>query len=239
MRDDITTHLIEMGLAPKLSFTISESVRKGKGLKPEWEEEMKGHGLPDWYIESCKKIQYMFPRAHAAAYTMMAFRIAWFKVHQPLAFYCTYFSNKIESFDATLTAKGDGEIVKRYRQLKAQPKRTAVEDDQMVVLEVCHEFCKRGFVFAPLDVYRSDVKKFRIEGNSLIPPFSALPGLGEAAAQSIAEERQKEPFMSLEDLVLRCDKVSRGVGENLAAAGALGDIPESNQLNLFEDLMAF
>ena len=237
VRDDITTHLIEMGMAPKQSFTISEAVRKGKGLKPEWEEEMRAHNLPDWYIESCNKIQYMFPRAHAAAYTMMSYRIAWFKVHQPLAFYCTYFSSKLDAFDAATTAKGDGEIVRKYRELKAMPKRTAVEEDHMTVLEVCHEFCKRGFQFAPLDIYRSDIKKFRIEGNTLIPPFCALPGLGEAAAQSIVEERKNGPFMSMEDMILRCDRVSRSIGEALAAAGALGDIPLSNQLNLFDDLM--
>ena len=233
VRDDITTKLIAVGLENKLAFTISEAVRKGKGLKPEWEEEMRAHGIPDWYIDSCNKIEYMFPRGHAVAYTMMSFRIAWFKVHHPLAYYCVYFSNKLDSFDCVTALQGDGAISKKYRDLRANPKRTAVEDDAMITLELCHEFCKRGFTFLPMDLYKSDVKTFTIEGNALRPPFMALTGVGEAAAQSIAEERQKEPFMSQEDISLRCGKASTAVVQSLRDIGALGDLPESNQLDLF------
>lgn len=233
VRDDITTKLIAMGLDKKLSFTISEAVRKGKGLKPEWEETMREHQLPDWYIESCKKIKYMFPRGHAVAYTMMSYRIAWFKVHHPLEYYCVYFSNKLDSFDCSAALEGDGAICKKYRELKANPKRTAVEDDQMITLELMHEFCKRGFRFLPMDIYRSDVKAFTIEGDGLRPPFMALNGVGEAAAQSIADERQREPFMSQEDISIRCGKASSAVLQSLREIGALGSLPESNQLDLF------
>ena len=194
---------------------------------------MRAHGIPDWYIDSCNKIEYMFPRGHAVAYTMMSFRIAWFKVHHPLAYYCVYFSNKLDSFDCVTALQGDGAISKKYRDLRANPKRTAVEDDAMITLELCHEFCKRGFTFLPMDLYKSDVKTFTIEGNALRPPFMALTGVGEAAAQSIAEERQKEPFMSQEDISLRCGKASTAVVQSLRDIGALGDLPESNQLDLF------
>ena len=233
VRDDITTKLIAVGLDKKLSFTISEAVRKGKGLKPEWEEEMRAHDIPEWYIDSCNKIEYMFPRGHAVAYTMMSFRIAWFKVHHPLAYYCVYFGNKLDAFDCATALQGDAAICKKYRDLKANPKRTAVEDDQMIVLELCHEFCKRGFQFLPMDLYKSDYRSFKIEGNGLRPPFMALGGVGEAAAQSIVEERVKEPFMSQEDISIRCGKASSAVLQALRDIGAMGDLPESNQLDLF------
>ena len=236
VRDDITIKLMQMGLAPKLSFTISESVRKGKGLKPEWEDEMRAHNLPEWYIESCKKIQYMFPRAHAVAYVMMAYRIAWFKVHRPMEFYSAYFSIRAGGFDAEIMTKGDAVVSEKYYALKRMDKRTAAEEDMMITLEICHEFYKRGFAFAPLDIYRSGVSGFHIEDKTLIPPLTSLPGVGEAAAQSIVDERKSGPFMSMEDLILRCDKVSRAVAESLQRAGALGGLPKSNQLDLFEGL---
>jgi len=234
VRDDITLYLMKMGLDSSQAFTISESVRKGKGLKPDWEEAMKEHGIPDWYIESCKKIEYMFPRAHAVAYVMMAYRIAWFKVHRPLDFYAAYFSIRANGFDAAVMTKGDQIVCKKYKELKARPKRSAVEDDTMGTLEIVHEFYKRGFSFTPVDIYKSDVNRFKIEGKTLIPPFTSLPGVGEAAAQAIVNERDKGPFMSMEDIVSRCDKVSKAVTETLDAAGALGGIPKTNQLSLFE-----
>ena len=236
VRDDITIKLMQMGLAPKLSFTISESVRKGKGLKPEWEEEMRQHHLPEWYIGSCKKIQYMFPRAHAVAYVMMAYRIAWFKVHKPMEFYSAYFSIRAGAFDAGLMTRGDAAVTEKYFALKRQDKRSAVEEDMLITLEICHEFYKRGFAFAPLDIYRSGVSGFIIEGNTLIPPLTSLPGVGEAAAQSIVDERENGPFMSMEDMILRCDKCSRAVAETLERVGALGGLPKSNQLDLFDAL---
>ena len=238
VRDDITTKLIAMGLDNKTSFTISESVRKGKRLKREWEDSMREHGLPEWYIDSCKKIKYMFPRGHAVAYTMMSFRIAWFKVHHPLEYYCVYFSNRLDSFDCAAAMAGDGAICKKYRDLKALPKRTAVEEDAMITLEIMHEFCKRGFRFLPMDIYQSDVKSFTIQDGGLRPPFMALTGVGEAAAQSIADERVKEPFMSQEDISLRCGKASSAVLQSLREIGALDALPESNQLDLFSGLFA-
>ena len=238
VRDDITLYLMKMGLDSSEAFTISESVRKGKGLKPEWEETMRAHGIPDWYIESCKKIEYMFPRAHAVAYVMMAYRIAWFKVHRPLDFYAAYFSIRANGFDAGYMTKGDTVVCKKYKELKAMPKRSAVEDDTMGTLEIVHEFYKRGFSFQPVDIYKSDVKRFRIDDNTLIPPFTALPGVGEAAAIAIVKGREGEPFMSMEDIMQRCEKVSKGVIETLEAAGALSGIPKTNQLSLFDSFNA-
>ena len=233
-RDDITNQLIQRGIEPKDAFTISESVRKGRGLKPEWKEEMISRGVPDWYIGSCEKIEYLFPRAHAVAYVQMGFRIAWFKVHQPLAFYSAYFSTRAVGFDASYMIQGDNSVRAKYSQLKNSPKRTTLDDDLMITLEVCHEFYKRGFSFAPVDVYQSDTAGFRIEGKKLVPPLTSLPGVGEAAAQSIVNERQKGPFLSSEDIILRCDKVSSKVIETLEQAGALNQIPKTNQLDLFE-----
>lgn len=236
VRDDITVYLIQMGVEPKQAFTISESVRKGKGLKPEWEELMLEHKVPQWYIESCNKIKYMFPRAHAVAYVMTSFRIAWFKVHRPLEFYSAFFSISANGFDAALMTAGDDAVCRKYRELKAIPRRSATEDDMMITLEICHEFYKRGFSFTGIDLYRSEVSAFKIDGNTLIPPFTAIPGLGEAAAQSIVEEREKGAFMSAEDITLRCDKVSKAIAEKLGEAGALRELPKSNQLDLFEML---
>ncbi|MEA4920601.1 MAG: PolC-type DNA polymerase III [Clostridiaceae bacterium] len=234
VRDDITLYLIKMDIEPSQAFTISESVRKGKGLKPEWEELMTSKNVPAWYIESCKKIEYMFPRAHAVAYVMMAFRIAWFKVHRPLDFYAAYFTIRGGGFDASLMTKGDQAVMRKYKELKALPKRSAIEEDTMSTLEICHEFYKRGFSFTPVDIYKSNVKRFKIEGNTLIPPFTALSGVGESAAQAIVNARENGPFMSMEDIILRCDKVSKAVTETLGGAGALDGIPKTNQLSLFD-----
>lgn len=237
VRDDIMTFLIQKGIEPQQAFKMSESVRKGKGLKPEWEEEMREHGIKDWYIESCKKIQYMFPRAHAAAYVMMAYRIAWFKVHRPMAFYSAYFGIRAPAFDAGLMCKGDGMVMEKTRQLQKQEKRSAVEEDMLTTLEVAHEFYRRGYRFTPVDIYKSEVDRFLIlDDQTLAPSLTSLPGLGEAAARNIVEEREKGKFMSTEDLLLRCPKVTKGVVETLTAAGALDDIPKTNQIDLFEML---
>ena len=236
VRDDIMTYLIQTGIEPQQSFKISESVRKGKGLKPEWEDLMREHGIADWYIESCKKIQYMFPRAHAAAYVMMAYRIAWFKVHQPMAFYSAYFGIRAGGFDASIMCRGDGLVMEKTRELQGKDKRTAAEEDTLTTLEVVHEFYRRGFTFQKLDIYESDVNKFLIRGNTLVPPLTSLPGLGEAAARDIVEERKNGKFMSTEEMILRCGKVTKGVIETLTAAGALEGIPKSNQIDLFEML---
>jgi len=233
-RDDLTKYLMAKGVEPSKSFEISEAVRKGKGLKPQWVEIMQEHDVPEWYIESCKKIKYLYPRAHATAYVMMGFRIAWYKVHRPLEFYSAYFTIRAGAFDASIMAAGDREVCNKYYALKANPKRTALEDEMMSTLEIVHEFYKRGFTFAPVDIYKSDTNAFKIEGKSLIMPFTSVKGVGEAAASSIVEERENGKFMSQEDIVERCSKAGKKVVEMLDAAGALKGIPKSAQLSLFD-----
>lgn len=235
-RDDIMNYLIGKGVGPKLAFQTMESVRKGKGLKPEMEEAMKANNVPDWYIDSCKKIKYMFPKAHAVAYVMMAFRIAWFKVHKPLAFYSAYFSVRAKGFDASCMIKGDAVCLDKIRELHRKDVDktiSAAEKDTQTTLEVCHEFYKRGFIFEPMDVYKSDATKFIVTEKGLIPPFTSMPGIGEQAALNIVEERKKGRFLSAEELSVRCPKVSKSVIELLGEIGALGSMPRSTQISLF------
>ncbi len=232
-RDDIMLYLIDKGVPPKLSFTIMESVRKGKGLKPEWEEEMRANSVPEWYIESCRKIKYMFPKAHAVAYVMMAFRIAWFKVHHPMAFYAAYFSIRAKAFDAEIMTNGDNVVLSKIEELNSLEKITQKEENMLVTLEVCHEFYKRGFKFAPIDLYKSHAVNFLITDEGLLPPFTAVSGLGAVAAQNIVDEREKGRFMSVEDLQMRCTKVSKAVVELLEANNAMKDIPSTSQITLF------
>lgn len=235
-RDDIMNYLLGKGVEPKLSFQTMESVRKGKGLKPEMEEAMRAQDVPEWYIDSCKKIKYMFPKAHAVAYVMMAFRIAWFKVHKPLAFYSAYFSIRAKGFDASCMICGDTVCVDKIHELQQKTREktiSAAENDMMTTLEVVHEFYRRGFVFEPMDIYKSDATTFLVTENGLIPPFTSMPGIGEQAALSIVEERKNGPFLSQEEVVIRCPKVSKGVVELLGQIGALADMPESTQVSLF------
>ena len=235
-RDDIMNYLIGKGVEPKLAFQTMESVRKGKGLKPEMEEAMKANNVPDWYIDSCKKIKYMFPKAHAVAYVMMAFRIAWFKVHKPLAFYSAYFSVRAKGFDASCMIKGDAVCLDKIRELHRKDVDktiSAAEKDTQTTLEVCPEFYKRGFIFEPMDVYKSDATKFIVTEKGLIPPFTSMPGIGEQAALNIVEERKKGRFLSAEELSVRCPKVSKSVIELLGEIGALGSMPRSTQISLF------
>ncbi len=235
-RDDIMNYLIGKGVDPKLSFQTMESVRKGKGLKPEMEEAMKKQDVPDWYIDSCKKIKYMFPKAHAVAYVIMAYRIAWFKVHKPLAFYSAYFSIRAKAFDASCMVLGDTVCLDKIHELQAKERDktiSAVEKDMMTTLEVVHEFYHRGFVFEPMDIYKSEAKHFVITEKGLIPPFSSMPGVGEQAAQAIVEERKNGPFLSQEEIVVRCSRVSKSVVETLASIGALSEMPTSTQVSLF------
>ena len=235
-RGDIMNYLIGKGVAPKLAFQTMESVRKGKGLKPEMEEAMKANDVPDWYIDSCKKIKYMFPKAHAVAYVMMAFRIAWFKVHRPLAFYSAYFSIRAKGFDAACMIRGDKVCMEKIQELHRKDVDktiSAAEKDTQTTLEVCHEFYKRGFTFAPMDIYKSDATKFLVTENGLIPPFTSMPGIGEQAAVNLVEERKNGPFLSAEELSVRCPKVSKSVIELLDEIGALGSMPKSTQISLF------
>lgn len=233
-RDDITMYLIAKGMDASLSFKTSEAIRKGKGIIPETVEIMKEHGVPDWYIESCQKIKYLYPKAHAVAYVMMAFRIAWYKVHCPLPFYSAYFSIRAVGFDAGTMTHGIDAVRNLYHELNNKPDATANEKDTVVTLEVVYEFYRRGFTFQQVDLYRSDAASFLIDGNTLIPPLTSLPGLGLTAAQDIVRERELAPFSSAEDLSLRCQKVSKAVIEILDRNGALHALPKSDQISMFD-----
>ena len=232
-RDDIMVYLIYQGLDPSLAFKIMESVRKGKGVPEEWEEDMKNNSVPGWYIDSCKKIKYMFPKAHAAAYVLMAVRIAYFKVHFALLFYAAYFTVRADDFDVEAMAKGSASIRVRIDEiaqkgLDAAPK----EKSLLTVLEMTLEMCERGYSFQKVDLYRSHATEFIIDGDTLIPPFNAVPGLGTNAAFSIVEARKNGDFLSKEDLQQR-SKVSKTIIEYLDSQGCLGDLPDQNQLSLF------
>lgn len=231
-RDDIMIYLIRAGLEPGDAFKIMERVRKGKGLEPQHEELMKAHGVPQWYIESCKKISYMFPKAHAAAYVMMALRIAYFKVHYPLAFYAAYFSVRAADFDANIAVAGPRRCRQEIERLEAKGNdATAKEKGTLTVLEVVIEAMARGIRFLPVDLYKSHVDRFTIEGDALRCPLESLQGVGRAAAVAIAEARER-PFTSIEDLQNR-SKVSKTVIEVLREHGSLEGLAETDQIALF------
>lgn len=232
-RDDIMVYLIYKGLEPSLAFQIMESVRKGKGLKDEWIAEMKKHDVPDWYIESCKKIKYMFPKAHAAAYVLMAVRIAYFKVYYPIYFYSAYFTVRASDFDLDTMLKGSKAIRAKIEQIEAKGiDASPKEKNMLTVLELALEMCERGMSFQNVDIYRSHATKFIVDGNTLIPPFSALPGVGTNVAISIMKAREAGEFLSKEDLQTR-SKISKTVLEYLEAHGCLDGLPDANQLSLF------
>lgn len=238
-RDDIMIFLISKGIPPKRAFKIMESVRKGRGLPDGAEEEMREHGVPEWYIGSCKKIAYLFPKAHAVAYVMMAFRIAWFKVHRPLAFYAAYFSIRAKAFDQEFMCHGMEVCQRKMREIIAKDKEaTAVEQDMLTTLEVCYEFYLRGFTFARMDLYRSSAVQFVMdpEANALIPPFVSVAGLGETAAISLSEQCRGRKFISVEEVAQACPKVSKTHIDKLSEVGAFGDMPATSQMNLFNML---
>ena len=235
-RDDIMLFLISKGMDPKRSFKIMEAVRKGRGLPDGAEEEMKAAGVPDWYIGSCKKIAYLFPKAHAVAYVMMAFRIAWFKVHRPLAFYAAYFSIRAKAFDEAYMCRGMDVCLKKMREIQLKEKEaSAVEQDMLTTLEVCYEFYLRGFNFEHMDIYRSKAINFVVdeEKGTLLPPFVSVAGLGETAAYSLEEQCKGKQFISIEEVSAVCPKVSKSHIELLKAAGAFGTLPETSQIDLF------
>ena len=236
-RDDIMLYLISCGMPEKRSFKIMESVRKGRGLPEGAEEEMKAAGVPDWYIGSCKKVKYLFPKAHAVAYVMMAFRIAWFKVHEPLAFYSAYFYRRSQKggFDAAMMTVGTDGVRRKIREMRGRS-LTNNEEDLLVTLEAVYEFNMRGFEFAPIDLYQSDAIKFQVtEDGRLRPPFVSISGLGETAAWDLARCTEGgKRFISIQELGRACPKVSQSHLEQLKALGALGDMPETSQLSFFE-----
>ncbi|WP_010530660.1 PolC-type DNA polymerase III [Lentibacillus jeotgali] len=232
-RDDIMVYLLYKGLEPSLAFTIMEYVRKGRGLKDEWIEEMKKHGVPDWYIESCKKIKYMFPKAHAAAYVLMAVRIAYFKVHYPIYFYAAYFSVRAGDFELDTMVKGSNAIRQRIEAIMAKGiDASPKEKSLLTVLEVALEMCERGYSFQKVDLYQSKASEFIVDGNSLIPPFDAVDGLGTNAALNVVKAREDGEFLSKEDLRQR-SKISKTVLEYLDSHGCLEGMAEKNQLSLF------
>jgi len=232
-RDDIMLFLIYAGLDKKRAFKIMERVRKGKGLSDEDIEYMQQFDLPDWYIDSCQKIKYMFPKAHAVAYVMMSFRIAYFKVHYPEAFYATYFTTKAEDFDANLIVKGKKAVDDKVRELNnLGSNMTAKEKNLLTVLEVVQEMFARGFTFEKVDLYKSDSDKFLIGEKGILPPLKSLEGVGETAARNIVKEREREKFISVEDLINRA-KITKAVVEVLREHGCLNGLPETNQISLF------
>lgn len=232
-RDDIMVYLIYRGLEPSLAFKIMESVRKGKGLTDEMEAEMRRNEVPDWYIDSCKKIKYMFPKAHATAYILMAIRIAYFKVHLPLLYYATYFTVRAEDFDIEAMAHGPEAIRAKLIEINAKGLEASnKEKNLLTVLELALEMTQRGFSFQKIDIYKSAALEFVIEGNSLIPPFNSIPGLGTNVALNMVKAREEGEFLSKEDLQQR-GKVSKTILEYLDKQGCLGSLPEQNQLSLF------
>ncbi len=232
-RDDIMVYLIYQGLEPAFAFKIMESVRKGKGLSDEMEDEMRKNNVPEWYIDSCKKIKYMFPKAHAAAYVLMAVRIAYFKVHHPLLYYAAYFTVRAEDFDVNAMVKGSQAIRAVIEEINAKGLDASTKEKNLqTVMELALEMSERGFSFKKIDLYRSSANEFIIDGNSLIPPFNSIPGLGTNAAINIVKAREKGEFLSKEDLQQR-GKVSKTVIEYLDNQGCLESLPEQNQLSLF------
>lgn len=232
-RDDIMTYLINKGMDKELSFTIMESVRKGKGLKPEWEESMKEHDVPDWYIWSCKQIKYMFPKAHAVAYVMMAYRIAYFKVYYPKAYYTAFFSIRASDFDYQLMCNGKAlidEYIKDYKnRFNSLSKK---EKDTLKDMRIVQEMYARGIKFVPIDLYKVEANRFQILDEGIMPSLSAIQGLGEKAAENIVAAREEGTFLSIDDLRQRT-KISKTVIEIMKQNHILDGLPESNQLSLF------
>ena len=228
------TYLINMGVESSLSFTIMESVRKGKGLKPEWEEAMKAQNVPDWYIWSCKKIKYMFPKAHAAAYVMMAWRIAYCKVNYPLAYYAAFFSIRASAFSYAIMCRGQNHlenVIEDYK--KRADSLSKKEQDTMKDMRIVQEMYARGFEFTPIDIFTAQSRLFQIVDGKLMPSLSSIDGLGEKAADAIVEAAKDGPFLSKDDFRMRT-KVSKTVVDLMDELGLLGDLPESNQISLFD-----
>lgn len=233
-RDDIMTYLINKGMDSELSFTIMEKVRKGKGLTPEFEEEMKKAGVPDWYIWSCKKIKYMFPKAHAAAYVMMAYRIAYCKVNYPLAYYAAYFGIRADAFSYEIMCQGKDKLNYYIQDYKSrQDKLSKKEQDTMKDMKIVQEMYARGLEFLPIDIYQAKATKFRIMDGKLMPPLSSIDGMGDKAAEAVELASKDGKYLSKDDFRQRT-KASKTVIDKMAELGLLGDLPESNQLSLFD-----
>ncbi len=232
-RDDIMVYLIYRGLEPTIAFNIMENVRKGKGLTQEYVEEMKKNGVPDWYIDSCSKIKYMFPKAHAAAYVIMAFRIAYFKVYYPEAFYATYFTVRADDFDAALILGGNKVVREHIKTFESKGNDLSTKEKNLLtILEVALEMVARGYHFLAIDLYASHATKFLIREHGILPPLNALQGVGTNAANNIMEARESGDFLSIEDFRERA-KVTKTVIEALKTHGVLKNMPDTSQISLF------
>lgn len=232
-RDDIMNYLIAKNIPSKVAFKIMESVRKGNGITEEETQIMSSHGVPEWYIESCRRIQYMFPKAHAVAYVMMSYRIAFYKVYYPLAFYAAFFTLRIVDFNDEVILGGVNAMTKRMEEIEAKGKATTKkEEDELTALEVAYEMSARGYEFSPVDLWKSDGMKFLVKDNRVRIPLLALTGVGENASRNIMEEREKSDFYSVDDMKERA-KLNKTAIEALSKAGVLSGMPKSNQMSLF------
>ncbi|WP_026507627.1 PolC-type DNA polymerase III [Butyrivibrio sp. MC2013] len=238
-RDDIMVYLIQKGLDPSDSFKIMESVRKGKVAKgkesgwPKYKEDMKAHGVPDWYIGSCELIKYMFPKAHAAAYVMMAWRIAYFKVYCPQAFYAAWFSIRAKAFSYLDMCQGENHLHGRMEELKRKDKMTPVEEAEYYDMRLVEEMYERGIEFEPIDIFRAKSRLFQVVGDKIMPSLKSFDGMGEKAADAVVEAAAQGPFLSKDDFKDRT-KCPQKVVDAMAELGLLGDLPESNQISLFD-----
>ena len=237
VRDDIMTYLIQKGLEPKMAFNIMELVRKGKvakgGMPPEYEEAMIKNNVPAWYLDSCKKIKYMFPKAHAAAYVMMGFRVAYFKVHYPIDFYIAYYTVRADLFDAKIMAQGDEHLKEEMFKLEQRSNEwSATEKSLYTICEIVHEMYQRGIEFLPVDLYESHAYKFQKKDGKILLPINSYQGIGSSAAQNIMNARADGEFKSIEDLKNRA-RVTKAVVETLKESGALGEMTETSQITFF------
>ena len=233
-------YLIDKGVEPGLAFKIMEVVRKGKALKDpakwaEYEEAMRACGVPEWYMDSCKKIKYMFPKAHAAAYVTNAFRIAWFKVHHPKAYYAAYMSIRADGFDSDSMLHGKEVVLAKMKEIDEMGNKAAQKDKAMYpVLELVLEMNERGIKFLPVDIYKSEVSKFTVEEDGIRPPLSALNGFGEVDAKRFVETRNRVgKFSSIEEMV-NAAKIGKATLEVLQNNGCLDGMPRSAQMDLFD-----
>lgn len=232
-RDDIMLYLIDMGVESEKSFKIMESVRKGKGLTPEWIEDMKANNVPDWYIKSCETIKYMFPKAHAAAYVMMGYRLGYYKIYEPLAFYAAYYSIKATAFDYEMMCQGPEVCTHYINEYTANKNLTDKEKDTLRDLKVVQEMYARGFSFIPIDLYKSDAMDFKIVDGKILPPFNAIEGMGPKVAQTLAIAASKSKFISKDDIKNR-GKVTKTALEAMDKLGLLKGLSQSNQLSFFD-----